>query len=149
MPTDVPTKRSRTEGIVVHRAEVFGSVEYHYVVNRDGTIRRLVPLDEKGEHAKDYNANTVGIAVYGDFAALEPGQNSHATAAQIASTVALMRVLNGMYANTLWAAGHSQLGVKGTNVPVKLIAGHTCPGENLPLADIIAASGCKPFVSLA
>jgi N-acetyl-anhydromuramyl-L-alanine amidase AmpD len=138
-------RRSRTEGIVVHRAEVFTTTDYHYVVGRDGAIRRVVALEEKGAHAKDYNATTVGIALFGDFAALEPGANHHATDVQIDATVALMRTVNAFYSNTLWATGHSRLGSKGTDVPLKLVAGHTCPGENLPLDDIIRRSGCKPF----
>ncbi len=138
-------KRLKTLGIVIHRAEVFTADDYHFEINRDGTIKQIVPLTEKGAHAIAFNGTTIAIAVFGDFAALEPGLHSHPTQAQLDTCIALMRSLNALYGNTLWAAGHSQLGPTATDVPSKLIAGHTCPGENFPLADVISKSGCKPY----
>lgn len=141
-------KRLRTTGIVIHRAEVFSTDDYHFRIDRDGTIKQIVPLTDKGAHAIAFNGFTIAIAVFGDFASAEPGQNSSPTQAQLDTCIALMRSLNALYGNTLWAAGHTQLGPSATDVRLKLIKGHTCPGENFPLQDVIAKSGCKPYVLL-
>jgi N-acetyl-anhydromuramyl-L-alanine amidase AmpD len=130
---------------VIHRAEVFTSDDYHFVIFKDGTIKTIVPLAERGAHAIAFNGTTIAIAVFGDFAALEPGLNNHPTQQQLDTCIALMRSLNAMYGNALWAAGHSQLGPTATDVPSKLVYGHTCPGENFPLADVISKSGCKTY----
>lgn len=131
---------------MLHRAEVTQPGDYHFLINKDGTITPITPVTDKGVHACYYNGETIAIAVFGDFATLEPGLNNKPTQAQLDTCAALMRVLNASYGNTLWAAGHSALGVKGTLVPSKLLPGHTCPGDNFPLADIISKSGCAPFV---
>lgn len=140
-------RRLKTEGIIVHRAEVFGAGadDYHFCINKDGTLKQIVPLTDKGAHAKAFNATTIGIAIFGCFARRMPGANYHATQPQIDTCIALMRSLNALYGNTLWAAGHSQLGTAGTDVAQKLVTGYTCPGENLPLLDIILKSGLKSF----
>jgi N-acetyl-anhydromuramyl-L-alanine amidase AmpD len=130
---------------VIHRAEVFTSDDYHFVIFKDGTIKTIVPLTERGAHAIAFNGTTIAIAVFGDFAALEPGLNNHPTQQQLDTCIALMRSLNAMYGNALWAAGHSQLGPTATDVPSKLVYGYTCPGENFPLADVISKSGCKTY----
>lgn len=137
--------RTRTEGVVLHRAEVFTQLEYHFLVNRDGTVKEMVPVAMKGAHAVTYNANTVSIAVFGDFASAEPGVNQFPTYQQVITVIDLCRQLNKMYGGKLWCAGHSQLGTKGTTVPAKLTLGHTCPGEYFPLAEVILRSGLRPF----
>lgn len=138
-------KRLKTEGIVLHRAEVWDGTDYHFIVKQDGSLCPLVPINERGEHAIQYNGNSVGIAIYGDFACLEKGVNDKPTPAQITSTVQLMQMINAMYGGKLWACGHSQLGLKGTNVPIKLTYGHTCPGENFPLKDVILKAAMTPL----
>lgn len=133
--------RTRTDGIVVHRAEVYSLTDYHYIVMRDGSIKPLCPIAEKGEHAIAYNASTVGVAVFGCFAKLEPGRNSIPTDVQLASTISLLQYINALYGMKLWVAGHSELGPLGTSVPLKLTYGHTCPGENFNLNDLVKKSG--------
>lgn len=139
-------KRLRTEGLVLHRAEVFTTTDYHFIIMRDGTVKDNLPVDQKGEHAIFFNGFTIAIAIFGDFASAEPGKNSKPTDAQLSACVTLMQKLNKMYGGNLWASGHSQLGAKATNVPSKLLLGHTCPGENFPLAAVILKSGCKIYV---
>lgn len=138
--------RPRTEGIVVHRAEVYSGTDYHFIIMKDGKIVPLCPLAEKGAHALNYNGSTIGVAIFGCFAALEPGLNNKATPGQISSATALLQTLNYIYGQKLWVAGHSELGTKGTEVPLKLTYGHTCPGENFPLDDLIKKSGLTRFV---
>lgn len=132
---------------MIHRAEVFTPGDYHYLINKDGTITPITDVAEKCEHACFYNGNTIAIAVFGCFASSLPGQNYRPSTAQLETCVALMRTLNAHFGNKLWAAGHSQLGAKGTLIAAKLLPGYTCPGENFPIDNIIAKSGCKPFVA--
>lgn len=130
---------------MVHRAEVFTTSDYHFIIQRDGSIKENVPVDDRGEHSIYYNGCTVAIAVFGDFASLEPGRNNKPTKQQIDACITLMQKINKMYGGKLWASGHSQLGPKATSNPTKLLPGHTCPGENFPLASVILKSGCKIF----
>ena len=144
--------RARTDGIILHRAEVYSLTDYHYVVMRDGSVKPLCPLSEKGEHAIAFNGSTIGVAVFGCFAALEPGRNAIPTAPQLGSTIVLLQHLNTMYGMNLWVAGHSELGRAGTSVASKLTYGHTCPGENFPLDDLVKKSGLRrwaPAIVLA
>lgn len=138
-------KRRRTDGIVIHRAETYSTDEYHFLIQKDGSVKTMVPVDDRGAHAVAYNGSTIAIAVFGDFASSEPGRNSLPTSAQIEACITLMRKLNFEYGGMLWASGHSQLGRPGTNVPMKLHKGHTCPGESFPLASVIHQSGCRTF----
>lgn len=131
---------------MIHRAEVFDTLDYHFIIQRDGSIKDNVPVDEKGAHSLNFNGCTVAIALFGDFASLEPGRNNKPTDQQVSTCITLMQKLNKMYGGKLWASGHSQLGPKGTSVPSKLLPGHTCPGENFPLASVILKSGCRIFV---
>ena len=139
-------KRLRTDGIVLHRAEIFTPFDYHLLILTDGTVRENVAIDQKGQHAIVFNANTIGVAIIGCFAALEQAKLASPTQAQLNACVELLKKLNAQYGGRLWVAGHSQLGAKGTSVPLKLTYGHTCPGERFPLAGVIAASGLMPWL---
>lgn len=139
-------KRTKTLGIVLHRAEVTSGRDYHFLILRSGNMRLLVPQDDVGEHALKYNRTTIGIAVFGDFAAAEKGRNFHPTAAQISACVLLIDRLQRDY-GPLWVTGHTNLGIQGTRYPQKLIAGHTCPGENFPLQYIIEQTRAIDFPS--
>lgn len=138
-------KRTRTDGIVFHRAEVFTGDDYHFLIMRDGAIKSLVPVADVGWHSCAYNQTTVAIAIFGDFASSEPGLNWYPTKAQIQATIGLVGSVRACYPTIAWGAGHSQLGHKGTQITRKLVAGHTCPGEHFPLADVILKAQLKPF----
>lgn len=134
-------KRPKTTGIVIHRAEVFRGNDYHYVVMRDGDYKLLVQPADVAFHALSYNKETVAIAVYGDFASKEPGLNWHPTPAQLQTVKFLVNQFRRWFPSITWISGHSELGHKGTAYPTKLVPGHTCPGENFPLDEIITSSG--------
>lgn len=140
-------KRLRTEGIVIHRAEVFNTTEYHFIVDRAGTVKELTPVADKAAHAVFFNGNSIGLAVFGCFASLEPGVNQYPTYQQVAAVVDLCKRLNTQFGGNLWVTGHSQLGARGTTVPLKLTSGHTCPGEFFPLAKVILWSGLRPYLA--
>lgn len=138
-------KRPTTEGIVIHRCEVWSGDDYHVMIDRNGFWKFLVDVDEVAFHACSYNHSTIAIAIFGDFASMEPGLNWHPTSQQIEECVHLISVCRNQFPSLKWIAGHSQLGVKGTVIPNKLVPGHTCPGENFPLDTIIKRSGLKPL----
>jgi hypothetical protein len=127
------TARKRTDGIVIHRAEVWSGSDYNFLVQKDGSVAELVPFTDVGQHALFYNRTTVAIAVFGDFAGAEPGRNATPTEAQLDACDGLVRSLVWWY-GPLWLAGHSELGLAGTAFASKLLPGHTCPGERFPLA---------------
>lgn len=137
-------RRTKTVGIVIHRSEVQTGRDYHFLIGLSGNISSLVPQDEIGEHALQYNKTTIGIAVFGDFAAQERGRHYHPTTTQIQSCVQLIGRLQAEY-GPLWVTGHSNLGIRGTRYPRKLLAGHTCPGENFPLQYVIDQTRAVDF----
>lgn len=137
-------KRTRTLGIVLHRSEVQTGRDYHFLVGLSGDIRQLVPQDDVGEHALSFNKTTIGVAIFGDFASKEKGRNHHPTTTQISATIALVQRLQAEY-GPLWVTGHTNLGIRGTRYPQKLLVGHTCPGENFPLAYIIEKTNAIDF----
>lgn len=140
-------KRPVTEGIVLHRTEVYVGNDYHLVILRNGTIRKLVDLEDVALHACRYNRSTIAVAIFGDFASKEPGLNWYPTTEQLDALRKIMKIIIVSYPTIRFIAGHSELGVAGTAIPTKLVSGHTCPGEHFPLADIIAQSGLKPLSS--
>lgn len=115
--------------------------DYHYLVLRDGEYKRLVPPQDVAFHALSFNKETMAIAIFGCFAAAEPGLNWHPTLSQIGTVKLLINQIKSWYPSVTWIAGHSELGRKGTAFPTKLVPGHTCPGENFPLLEIITSSG--------
>lgn len=137
-------KRSKTAGIVIHRSEVQTGRDYHFLIECSGHIRSLVAQDDVGEHALCFNKTTIGIAVFGDFAAKEKGRHFYPTTTQISAIVQLIGRLQAEY-GPLWVTGHTNLGIRGTRFPVKLTAGHTCPGENFPLDYIIEQTHALHF----
>ncbi|MGI4812696.1 MAG: N-acetylmuramoyl-L-alanine amidase [Janthinobacterium lividum] len=137
-------RRTKTLGIVIHRAEVTSNTDYHFLIGHAGDIRQLVPQDDVGEHALKYNKTTIGIAVFGDFASKEKGRNYHPTTTQIVATIALIKRLQAEY-GPLWVTGHTNLGIQGTRYPAKLVEGHTCPGENFPLQYVIEQTHAVDF----
>lgn len=138
-------KRLRTDGIVIHRAEVFVENDYHIAIDISGNVRELMPIADKAQHAIAFNGNTIAIAVVGCFAAAEKAKYAVPTDAQLSACVALLQRLNAQYGGKLWVAGHSQLGKLATNIPEKLVYGHTCPGERFPLAGVIQKSGLRAW----
>ncbi len=123
-------------GIVIHRAEVdLTNREYHVLVQKDGTLVRLIEDALPAPHALNWNSTTLGLAVFGDFASAEPGANWTPTEAQYATVVHQIKVWQALYGK-LWIKGHSELGKNGTAFASKLEVGHTCPGERFDMSRI-------------
>ncbi len=126
----------RLVGIVIHRAEVDPTNrEYHVLVQKDGTLTRLVPDETPAPHARTWNRTTLGLAVFGDFASAEPGENWTPTEAQYAAVAAQIDAWRALY-GPLWVAGHSALGASGTSIAEKLCfdPDHSCPGLRFDLS---------------
>lgn len=62
---------SETEADVYIGAEEIqkaaGSVEYHYIIRKDGTIQRGKPVQEVADHAGSYNDKSISILIVGGF----------------------------------------------------------------------------------
>ena len=48
-----------------HKARGFDTIGYHYLIKRDGKVKRGRPDDVVGAHAKGYNTGSLGIAMAG------------------------------------------------------------------------------------
>ena len=69
----------------------FGGVGYHYLIRRAGRIERGRPEHVRGVHAPGANANSIGIALTGNFETRPP------TPSQMNSLVQLIRTLRDRY----------------------------------------------------
>ena len=132
--TRTPSKRSVTEGIVIHHtasSDVSSQtihtwhlnwgwigIGYHFVIRADGTIETGRPMDALGTHARSANERTIGIALTGNF------DNGHPTTRQVDSLVWLIK--NHIYPvyGTLPITGHKEH------------VATACPGENFPIEEI-------------
>lgn len=48
-----------------HTDKGWSDIGYHYLIDRDGTIADGRPVERAGAHAKGYNSNSIGIAIFG------------------------------------------------------------------------------------
>jgi hypothetical protein len=100
--TDFPTwsksmqshgEMKKVDGAVIHHTgggSMSGAIEtlkqrglsYHYIIDKDGTVKQLIPGKGIGYHAESYNVNTFGIALVAE-------DDSKVTAAQISASISL------------------------------------------------------------
>jgi flagellum-specific peptidoglycan hydrolase FlgJ len=91
----------KVEGAVIHHtggASMSGAIEtlkqrglsYHYIIDKDGTVKQLIPGKGIGYHAESYNANTFGIALVAE-------DDSKVTPEQVAATTSLNAKLAATY----------------------------------------------------
>ena len=69
----------------------WGGIGYHYLIRADGSIERGRPEHVRGVHASAANADSIGIALTGNFETRPP------TSAQMASLVRLIRDIRDRY----------------------------------------------------
>ena len=69
----------------------WGGIGYHYLIRADGTAERGRPEHVRGVHASAANADSIGIALTGNFETRPP------TSAQMASLVRLIRDIRDRY----------------------------------------------------
>jgi flagellum-specific peptidoglycan hydrolase FlgJ len=108
--TDFPTwsksmqnhgEMKKIDGAVIHHTgggSMSGAIEtlkqrglsYHYIIDKDGTVKQLIPGKGIGYHAESYNVNTFGIALVAE-------DDSKVTAAQISASISLNARLASTY----------------------------------------------------
>jgi hypothetical protein len=117
--------------IIVHWSETFsnanltgaelteltgkGTNAYHYIIKRDGSIERGIPLKSAGNHTPGHNSYSVGVCLVGGVAAATEDQGlnerksaSNITRSQYNSLYQIMRVFYTQYPGGQ-ALGHSEV----------------------------------------
>ena len=95
----------------------WGGIGYHYLIRADGGIERGRPEHVRGVHASRANADSIAIALTGNFELRPP------TSPQIASLVRLIRDIGQRYKD-LPVVGHGDVGATA------------CPGRLFPWAEL-------------
>lgn len=140
-----PTKRSRTDYIVVHHAAAksctaddihrwhldndWCGIAYHYFVRKDGKIYRGRPADTIGAHAYGYNDCSIGVCFEGDYMS-ETGMPD----AQFKAGHELIAYLRGQYP-------------KAKVVKHKDLCSTDCPGKYFPFTQMWTAATVASTVS--
>lgn len=158
----MPTGRKVTL-LVIHRCETghtgqeVARVEpgaYHLFIDKVGQVHwALSPgpnhtwdltFRDRGAHAMMWNADSIGIAVYGCFDEAPEGKlldppphNLHPTQAQLDALEVLIEGLCWWFSKKLFLAGHTEL-PRASRDPLKV-----CPGRNLRVAEIRQRLGLK------
>lgn len=96
-------------------------VGYHYLIDRDGSIRAGRPVEQVGAHVANRNANTIGVALFGGHgsAATDPFGRNY-TPEQDRALRALLADLRRRFPSIRTISGHNQYAAKA------------CPGFDVP-----------------
>ena len=117
--------------IIIHYSETFsnanltgaqlkeltgaGNSEYHYIIKRDGSVERGVPIKSPGNHTRGHNSYSIGVCLVGGVAAATEDQGlaervsaSNLTRSQYNSLYQIMRVFFTQYPGGQ-ALGHSEV----------------------------------------
>jgi len=88
-----------------HAAASDGTMNYaaHFIVDRDGTIRQILPETTMGRHIIGYNWCTIGIENVGGVNGVED-----LTEAQLQANIALIRYLHQEHPTIRYVFGHYQ-----------------------------------------
>lgn len=86
------------------------NVSAHFLVDRDGTIYRLLPEDRAGRHTIGMNHVAIGVENVGD------GSAHPLTDAQVEANIALVRHLAGRYPITHLIGHHEYRRMEGTDL---------------------------------
>ena len=79
------------------------NVSAHFLVERDGTIHQLMPLDFMARHVIGLNYSAIGIENVGGA-----NHKKNLTAAQLLSNIKLIRSLKEQFPTIAYVAGHSE-----------------------------------------
>lgn len=148
------TKRSRTEGIVLHHRAGWGDVEsehrdslargwigigYNYYIRQDGTVWLGRGEEYVGAHAgrkagapgyadgAHNNSRTIGIGFEGYYHPGHKNADKTMPQAQYDAGVRLIRDLRAKYPDIKWIKGHKEMPGCST----------ACPGDYFPLEELI------------
>ena len=62
------TRKSKCDVFDIHRWHIekgWSGIGYHFVIEKDGTLRSGRPLNSVGAHCKDHNSDSIGICMVG------------------------------------------------------------------------------------
>lgn len=91
----------------------------HFIVDRDGTVVRLLPEDRMARHCVGLNWSSVGVENVGDDARWP------LTDAQVRANAALVRDLVARFPTITWLLGHYEVGkVESTPIFLELEPGY-------------------------
>lgn len=147
METDLKFKesanpRSETDKIIIHHADMFGSVEdihkvhlkkgwagigYHFYVRQDGRIYRGRPEEQIGAHCLNNNATSIGVCFEGRYDTISAMPN-----VQLEAGKELIRYLRDKYPQAKLYK-HSDLYATA------------CPGRYFPYDDLIKEEPSKIY----
>jgi hypothetical protein len=92
-----------------------GDNAYHYIIKRDGSVERGVPIKSAGNHTKGHNSYSIGVCLIGGVAAATEDQGlnerksaSNLTRAQYNTLYQILRVFFTQYPGGQ-ALGHSEI----------------------------------------
>jgi hypothetical protein len=92
-----------------------GNNNYHYIIKRDGSVERGVPLKSPGNHTPGHNSYSIGVCLIGGVAAATEDQGlnerksaSNITRSQYNTLYQIMRVFFTQYPGGQ-ALGHSEI----------------------------------------
>lgn len=93
-----------------HTDKGWSDVGYHYLIDRDGTIADGRPVEKSGAHAKGYNANSIGIAIFGGHGGTANDEfEENFTDAQDRALRRLIAQLRMEFPNITQIVGHNDL----------------------------------------
>lgn len=82
----------------IHKNKGYGDIGYHYVIYRDGSLHLGRNVDLIGAHARNYNANSVGVCYVGGCPKGDTHKNKDTrTEAQKKTMLALLKKLRTLY----------------------------------------------------
>lgn len=106
-----------------------GFVPYHFLVQQDGQIARMLDLAAIGAHASDFNDRSIAVCFLGTFTKSVPPL---APEAQMTAGIALITDIAEVY-GTLRCIGHDKANEE-MGLPKK-----GCPGGSFPMSRIFQA----------
>ncbi|MBK7197753.1 MAG: N-acetylmuramoyl-L-alanine amidase [Myxococcales bacterium] len=116
----------------------------HFLVDRDGTIFRLIPETRMGRHAIGVNHAAIGVENVGD------GDRYPLTDAQVAANVALIRDLAARFPIERVLGHHEVATLRGTPAYLELVRGYRNekgdPGPRF-MAAVRAGLGASPLAA--
>ena len=103
----------------------YADIGYHFIINSKGFLYFGRPIHRQGAHSKGYNANSIGIALCGDFTDRYPSGEQQETLIGL-----LMTLLGAFDLEYKDIVGHSHLSDKTV-----------CPGAQFDVTEF-----CSKFI---